>query len=182
MFRKRTLSHSALSTELHKYHLMKARWCAAAAAASARFSTCARARLLRPAQHGTQDFLSPLRCAGSCFFSSSAGQSSQSNQYGPPVAAKGFPTLLNYIFSISLSKNEMWSCRLNLRFGAEIGQNSIKFSSHLKLVHFKKTVAQSSFLSKVLSFLLKSKQSQRKWQHFWKKWGLRNCLLKMNGL
>ena len=29
----------------------------------------------------------------------------------------------------------------------------------------KKTVAQSSFLSKVFS--LKSKQSQRKWQHFW---------------
>ena len=36
-------------------------------------------------------------------------------------------------------------------------------------VHFKKTVAQSSFLSRVLSFLLKSKQSQRKWQHFWMK-------------
>ena len=53
---------------------------------------------------------------------------------------------------------------------------------YLKSVHFKKTVAQSSFLSKMLSFLLKSKQSQRKWQHFWKKWGLRNCLLKMNGL
>ena len=35
----------------------------------------------------------------------------------------------------------------------------------LKSVHFKKTVAQSSFLSKVLSFLLKSKQSQRKWQN-----------------
>ena len=29
----------------------------------------------------------------------------------------------------------------------------------LKFIHFKKTVAQSSFLSKVLSFLLKSKQS-----------------------
>ena len=52
----------------------------------------------------------------------------------------------------------------------------------LKSVHFKKTVAQSSFLSKVLSFLLKSKQCQRKWQHFWKKWGFRNCLLKLNGL
>ena len=57
-----------------------------------------RARLLRPAQHRTRDFLSPLRCAGSCFFSSSVGQSSQSNQYGPPVAAKGFTALLNYIF------------------------------------------------------------------------------------
>ena len=32
--------------------------------------------------------------------------------------------------------------------------------------HFKKTVAQSSFLAKVLSFLLKSKQSQQKLQHF----------------
>ena len=52
----------------------------------------------------------------------------------------------------------------------------------LKSVHFKRRVAQSSFLSKVLSSLLKSKQSQRKWQHFWKKWGSRNCLLKMNGL
>ena len=56
------------------------------------------------------------------------------------------------------------------------------FVSILKSVHFKKTVAQSSFLSKVLSFLLKSKQSQQKGQHFWKKWGLRNCLLKINGL
>ena len=52
----------------------------------------------------------------------------------------------------------------------------------LNFVHFKKTFAQSSFLSKVLSFLLKSKQSQQKWQHFWKKWGLCNWLLKMNGL
>ena len=49
----------------------------------------------------------------------------------------------------------------------------------LKSVHFKKTVAQYSFLSKVLSFSLKSKQSQQKWQHFWKKWGLRKCLLKI---
>ena len=29
---------------------------------------------------------------------------------------------------------------------------------------------------------LESKQSKWKWQHFWEKWGLRNCLLKMNGL
>ena len=41
--------------------------------------------------------------------------------------------------------------------------------SLLKYVHFRKTIGQSSFLSKVLSFLLKSKQSQQKWQHFWKK-------------
>ena len=40
----------------------------------------------------------------------------------------------------------------------------------IKSVHFEKTVAQSSFLSKVLSFSLKSKLSQRKSQHFWKKW------------
>ena len=52
----------------------------------------------------------------------------------------------------------------------------------LKSIHFKKTVTQTLFLSIVLSFLLKSKQSQRTWQHFWKKWGLRNCLLKRNGL
>ena len=56
------------------------------------------------------------------------------------------------------------------------------FFSVLKSVHCKKTVAQSSFLSKLLSFLLKSKQSQRKWQHFWKKWGFCNCLLKINGI
>ena len=48
---------------------------------------------------------------------------------------------------------------------------------YTKVVYFKKTVTQFSFLSKVLSFLLKSK-----WQHFWKKWELCNCLLKMNGL
>ena len=52
----------------------------------------------------------------------------------------------------------------------------------LKSVHFKKTVAQSSFLSKVLSILLTLFWFQKKWQHFWKKWGLRNFLLKMNGL
>ena len=46
----------------------------------------------------------------------------------------------------------------------------------LKSFHFKKTVGLSSFLSKVLSFSLKSKQSQRKWQQLWKKWGLCNCL------
>ena len=54
--------------------------------------------------------------------------------------------------------------------------------NQLKSVHFQKTIAQSSFLSKVLSFSLKSKQSQQKWQHSWKRWGLRNCLLKMNEL
>ena len=47
----------------------------------------------------------------------------------------------------------------------------------LKSVHFKNKVARSSLLSKALIFLF---WFQRKWQHFWKKWGLRNCLLKMN--
>ena len=50
----------------------------------------------------------------------------------------------------------------------------------LKSVHFDKTVVQSSFLSKVLSFSLTLFWFQQKWQH--KKWGLRNCLLKMNEL
>ena len=36
---------------------------------------------------------------------------------------------------------------------------------NIKSVHFKKTVAQSSFLSKVLSFLLTLFWFQRKWQH-----------------
>ena len=58
-------------------------------------------------------------------------------------------------------------------------------------VHFKTTVAQSSFLSKVFFIFaeIKPKSISFKnvakfaiWQHFWKKWGLLNCLLKMNGL
>ena len=56
----------------------------------------------------------------------------------------------------------------------------------LKSVHFKNAVARCSFHSKIWPFLLKSKQSQLmlywKWPQFWKKWGLRNCVLKMNGL
>ena len=52
----------------------------------------------------------------------------------------------------------------------------------IKSVDFKKTVTQSSFLSKVLSFLLTLFWFQWKWRHFWKKWGLLNCLFKMNGL
>ena len=73
-----------------------------------------RARLLRPAQHRTRDFLSPLRCAGSCFFSSSVGQSSQSNQYGPPVAVKGFLTLLNYLLNTSYLTDSYISFTLKL--------------------------------------------------------------------
>ena len=48
----------------------------------------------------------------------------------------------------------------------------------LKSVHFKKTVAQSSFLSKLWYFLIQQQQVPQ----FWKKWGSCNCLLKMNGL
>ena len=33
------------------------------------------------------------------------------------------------------------------------------------------------YFKKVLSFSLKSKQREQKWQHFWKKWGLRNCII-----
>ena len=44
--------------------------------------------------------------------------------------------------------------------------------------------ARSSFLSKVMSFLIQHQLTlfwfQPKWQHFWKKWGLCNCLPKMN--
>ena len=76
--------------------------------------------------------------------------------------------------------------------GHDGGSNTAKFhclfinvqrisTRGLKSVHFKKTVAQSSFLSKVLSFLLTMFWFQWKW-HFWKKLGLCNCLLKMNGL
>ena len=52
----------------------------------------------------------------------------------------------------------------------------------LKSVHFMNPVMRSSFLSKALSFLLKSKQSQQKWQRFWKKWGSCNWVLKINKL
>ena len=48
----------------------------------------------------------------------------------------------------------------------------------LKSVQFKKTVGQSSFLSELQYFSLQQQQVPR----FWKKWGSRNCLLKMNGL
>ena len=46
----------------------------------------------------------------------------------------------------------------------------------LKSIHLKNSVTRSSFLSKVLSFLHKSKQC------FWKKWGSLNWVLQMNGL
>ena len=49
----------------------------------------------------------------------------------------------------------------------------------VKSVHFKKTVARISFLSKLWYFQFKSKQ---KVPQFWKKRDSRNCLLKMNGL
>ena len=53
----------------------------------------------------------------------------------------------------------------------------------LKSVHFKKTVAQSSFLSKWWSFSMQHQlMLYWKWPPFWKKWGSFNCVLKMNGL
>ena len=52
----------------------------------------------------------------------------------------------------------------------------------LKSVNFKKTVGQSSFLSKVLSFSLTLFWFQQKWHCLWKKWGSRNWVLKMNEL
>ena len=48
-----------------------------------------------------------------------------------------------------------------------------------KSVHFKKTAAQISILSKLWYFQYKSKQ---KLPQFGKNRDLRNCLLKMNGL
>ena len=50
----------------------------------------------------------------------------------------------------------------------------------LKSVHFKKTVAQSSFLSKLLSFFLTFISA--KMTTLLKGMRMRNCLLKMNGL
>ena len=47
------------------------------------------------------------------------------------------------------------------------------FLLSLKSVHFKETVAQSSFLSKLWYF------SKQQVSQFWKKWGSRNCLLKV---
>ena len=48
-----------------------------------------------------------------------------------------------------------------------------------EIIHFNKTVARISFLSKLWYFQYKSKQ---KVPQFWKKRDSRNCLLKMNGL
>ena len=52
-------------------------------------------------------------------------------------------------------------------------------ASTLKSVHFKKTVARISFLSKLWYFLF---WFVLKVPQFWKKRDSRNCLLKMNGL
>ena len=61
--------------------------------------------------------------------------------------------------------------------------NSSKKNEHktsvLKSVHFKKTVARISILSKFWYFLF---WFVLKVPQFWKKWGLQNCLHKMNGL
>ena len=50
------------------------------------------------------------------------------------------------------------------------------FLFSLKSVHFKETVTQSSFLSKLWYFSIPQVPQ------FWKKWGSPNCLLKMNRL
>ena len=60
-----------------------------------------------------------------------------------------------------LLPNEIDSGNFQQMLDIGFSETSKKFSS-LKSVHFKKAVPQSSFLSKVLSFLLKSKQSQQK--------------------
>ena len=56
----------------------------------------------------------------------------------------------------------------------KVGVKNLKNNNWLKSVHFKKTVVQTSLLSKLLSVSLKSRQSQLmlywKWQFFWKKW------------
>ena len=52
------------------------------------------------------------------------------------------------------------------------------------IIHFKKTFARSSFLSKLWYFQYNISWLCFDWKvpQFWKKWGSRNCLLKMNGL
>ena len=79
------------------------------------------------------------------------------------------------------SSRKVWPAE-NPKYQISVLLAKLSIYSQLKFVHFKNPVTWSSFLSKALSFLLKSKQSQGKWQRFWKKWGLHNCHLKMNGL
>ena len=119
-----------------------------------------RARLLRPAQHRTRDFLSPLRCAGSCFFSSSVGQSSQSNQYGPPVAVKGFLTLLNYLFNTSYLTDSYISFTLKLESQQKFCSNrSIRSSTYGKknICDFPPCGKMVVFVSEFVIFLKTSK-------------------------
>ena len=75
-------------------------------------------------------------------------------------------------------------CLYGLKIYSRVTKNCCHLALTLmvKSVHFWNPVTRSSFLSKALSFLLKSKQSQRKWQRFWKKWGSRNWFLKINEL
>ena len=80
--------------------------------------------------------------------------------------------IAQFFFVLVSEVKKIWGNKINLKI-----QNP-----GLKSIHFKKTVAKSSFLSKVLSFLLTLFWFQRKWQHFWKKWGLHNCLLKVKRL
>ena len=59
---------------------------------------------------------------------------------------------------------------------------------HVKSVHFKNTVARSSVVSKLWSFSIIHQLTlfwlhlvlYWKWSQFWKNWGSRNCVLKMD--
>ena len=87
-----------------------------------------------------------------------------------PFLLKAVEGSLWYFYEIWLTKHK-----------PTMHHGSIKWLILLKSVHFKNPVTRSSFLSKALSFLLTLFWFQRKW-NFGKKWGLRNCFLKMNGL
>ena len=78
--------------------------------------------------------------------------------------------------------NFTWSKIAHIIWKLFKNSNVFHINNHIKYFHFKKTVEQSSFLSKALSFSLTLFWFQQKWQHFWKKWRLRYCLLKMKGL
>ena len=68
-------------------------------------------------------------------------------------------TIVWHTFSILNIIEHMTACKL-------VNQSRLVYT--LQSIHFRRIVAQSSFLSKVLSFLLTLFQLQQKWQHFWK--------------
>ena len=89
--------------------------------------------------------------------------------------------IFHFLNNVNFLKNIYTGIPRFPRFLISTVYNSILFSSSLvlKSVHFKKTVARISILSKLwyflLWFLLKIPQ-------FWKNRDLRNCLLKMSRL